>query len=78
VSTRTGVLGCQTRSVTAHDGHRTKRLMLEIYGEVAEAIATGRPYQTRFDPPLPDTPVAHPSRETARGPGRVVMEAERQ
>jgi len=40
----------------------TKRLVLEIYEEMAQAIATGQPYQTRLDPPPADPRVAHPPR----------------
>ncbi len=40
------------RDERSHGEYRTKRLILEIYDELAEAIATGRPYRTRFDPPL--------------------------
>jgi hypothetical protein len=50
------------RDMTAHGEYRTKRLILEIYDELAEAIATGRPYQTRLDPPPADPRVAHPPR----------------
>lgn len=35
----------------AHGEYRTKRVILEIYDAMAEAIRTGRPYQTRLDPP---------------------------
>ncbi len=31
--------------------YRTKRVILEIYDALAEAIDTGQPYQTRLDPP---------------------------
>lgn len=35
-----------------YDGdYRTKRTILEIYDAMAEAVRTGRPYQTRLDPP---------------------------
>jgi hypothetical protein len=34
-----------------HHECRTKRVILEIYDEMKHAIATGRPYHTRFDPP---------------------------
>jgi hypothetical protein len=34
---------------------------LEIYVAMAEAIRTGRPYQTRLDPPPADPRVAHPA-----------------
>jgi hypothetical protein len=61
------------RDVKAHGEYRTKRLILEVYDELAEAIATGRPYQTRLDPPPADPRVAHSPRtpegleELARG-----------
>jgi hypothetical protein len=47
------------RDVKAHGEYRTKRLILEIYDELAEAIFTDRPYQTRLDPPPADRRVAH-------------------
>jgi hypothetical protein len=34
-----------------HGEYRTKRVILEIYDEMAEAIRTGKPYQTRLNPP---------------------------
>ena len=35
-----------------HDGdYRTKRVILEIYDAMQEAIRTGNPYQTSLDPP---------------------------
>lgn len=37
-----------------HGEYRTKRLILEIYDEMATAIDTGQPYQTRLDPPPAD------------------------
>ncbi len=37
--------------------YRTKRVILEIYDEMAESMRTGKPYQTRLDPPRP-TPAA--------------------
>jgi len=43
--------------------YRTKRLILEIYDEMAEAIRTGKPYQTRLDPPPADPRCCHPPRE---------------
>lgn len=39
-----------------HGEYRTKRLILEIYDEMAKAIETAESYQTRLDPPP-----AHPS-----------------
>jgi hypothetical protein len=43
----------------AHGEYRTKRVILEIYDEMAQAIRTARPYQTRLDPPPADPRVAH-------------------
>jgi len=43
--------------------YRTKRVILDIYDEMAEAIRTGKPYQTRLDPPPADPRVAHGYRE---------------
>jgi hypothetical protein len=40
--------------------YRTKRVIMEIYDAMAEAIKSGRPYQTRLDPPPADPRVAHP------------------
>jgi phosphoribosylformylglycinamidine (FGAM) synthase-like enzyme len=51
------------RDVKAHGEYRAKRLILEIYDEMAEAIATGRPYQTRLDPPPADAGVVHAPHE---------------
>jgi hypothetical protein len=34
-----------------HGEYRTKRLILEIYEEMTEAIRNGRPYRTILDPP---------------------------
>ena len=49
----------------AHGEYRTKRVILEIYDELAEAMRTGVPYRTRLDPPPADPRVAHPdSRKT--------------
>ena len=45
-----------------HGEYRTKRVILEIYDEMAQAIETGNPYQTRLDPPPADPRVAHPQR----------------
>jgi hypothetical protein len=40
--------------------YRTKRVILEIYDAMAEAMRTGIPYQTRLSPPPADPSVAHP------------------
>jgi Eco57I restriction-modification methylase len=49
----------------AHGEYLTKRLILEIHDEMADAIATARPYKTRLDPPPADPRVAHPPRTEA-------------
>lgn len=43
----------------AHGEYRTKRVILEIYDEMARATETGEPYGTRLDPPPADPRVAH-------------------
>jgi hypothetical protein len=52
----------------AHGEYRTKRVILELYDDMARALAGGPPYQTRLDPPPADPRVAHP-RESARADG---------
>jgi len=42
--------------------YRTKRVILEIYDAMQESIRTGRPYQTRLDPPPADPLCCHPAR----------------
>ena len=43
-------------------GHyHTKALILDVYRKMAEAIATGVPYETILDPPPADPRVAHPA-----------------
>ena len=44
----------------AHGEYRTKRVILEIYDAMQQAIKTGQPYQTLLDPPPADPRVAHP------------------
>ena len=44
--------------------YRTKRLILEIFDEMADAARTGRSYQTRLDPPPSDPRVAHTDTRT--------------
>lgn len=41
----------------------TKRIILEIYDEMAEAIRNGKPYPTRLNPPPEDPRMAPPPRE---------------
>ena len=43
--------------------YRTKRVILEIYDAMQGSIRTGRPYQTRLDPPPADPSCCHPSKE---------------
>ncbi|MBN1843816.1 MAG: N-6 DNA methylase [Deltaproteobacteria bacterium] len=43
--------------------YRTKRVILECYNAMAEAMKTGRPYQTILDPPAADPSLAHPPPE---------------
>ena len=45
-----------------HREYRTKRVILEIYDEMAVAARTGQPYVTRLDSPPADPRVAHPDR----------------
>lgn len=53
--------------------YRTKRLILERYDAMAEAVATGRPYETALDPPPADPRVAHPSRAEEASEAAVVV-----
>jgi len=39
--------------------YKTKRVILEIYDEMAEAMRTGKPYMTRLDPPPADPRCTH-------------------
>jgi hypothetical protein len=48
-----------------HGEYRTKRVVVEMHRELAEAIASGRPYQTRLDPPPADRRNVSPARGTA-------------
>ena len=45
---------------------RTKRLILDRYDRMSEAIRTGEPYQTVLDPPPGHGP-RHPARDALRG-----------
>ncbi len=42
-----------------HGEFRTKRLILEIYDRMADAIASGEPYETVLDPPPADPSLCH-------------------
>jgi len=61
------------KDMATYGNYRTKHTILDIYDEMAEAIRTGKPYQTRLDPPpgpplnpdgsfakLPDWPAGAP------------------
>jgi hypothetical protein len=43
--------------------YRTKRIILEIYDAMADAIRTGKSYQTRLNPPPADPHCCHPPKE---------------
>ena len=51
------------RDEEKHGEYRTKRVILEIYDEMAEAMRTGKPYQTRLAPPPADPRCCHPPKE---------------
>ena len=40
----------------------TKRVILEIYDAIAEAVRTGQPYRARLDPPQADPRCYYPPR----------------
>jgi hypothetical protein len=44
-----------------HSTYRTKDTILEIYDAMQTAMATGKPYQTRLDPPPADPRCCHPA-----------------
>jgi len=46
-----------------HGEYRSKRVILECYDGMAEAMKTGRPYQTILDPPPADARRAHPPKK---------------
>lgn len=50
----------KSRDEEKYAEYRTKRVILEIYDEMAEAIRTGTTYQTRLDPPPADPRCCHP------------------
>jgi len=54
------------RNVAAHGEYRTKRVILEIYDQMARAAETGQPYQTLLDPPPADLdlPASEPASVT--------------
>jgi hypothetical protein len=50
------------KDIDKHGEYRTKRLILEAYDKMSEAMKTGIPYQTLLNPPPADPTVAHPPR----------------
>lgn len=48
------------KDVEAYGAYRTKDTILSIYDDMADAIHTGKPYQTRLDPPPADPSCRHP------------------
>lgn len=42
--------------------YRPKKVTLKCYDAMAQAMKTGRPYQTILDPPPADPRVPHPAR----------------
>lgn len=65
-----------------HGEYRTKRVILEIYDAMQQAITTGQPYQTRLDPPPANGWTPPPlkdedkegKRETGTGNGSPLLE----
>lgn len=51
------------RDEKAYGEYRTKRVILEIYDAMQDAMRTGEPYQTRLNPPPADPSCCHPPRE---------------
>jgi len=54
----------------AHGEYRTKRVILEMYDEMQQAMETGQPYQTRLGPPPADPRAAHLSGGATAPPDR--------
>jgi hypothetical protein len=50
----------------SHGEYRTKRVILEIYDAMANAVRAGSAYETRLDPPPADSRVAHPDTRGSR------------
>jgi hypothetical protein len=50
------------RDERRHGEYRTKKMILEVYDAMAEAIRTGGQYQTILSPPSADPKVAYYSR----------------
>jgi hypothetical protein len=55
-----GTFGVLERAeVRKHGEYRSKRVILGIYDDMADAIRTGEPYTTSLTPPPADPSVAH-------------------
>jgi SOS-response transcriptional repressor LexA len=47
------------KDIAEYGTYRTKEMILEIFDEMTEAIRTGKPYQTKLDPPPGDIRCTH-------------------
>ena len=56
------VAGRERKDEERHGEYRTRRVILEIHDALDESIRTGKPCQTRFDPPPADPSCCHPTR----------------
>lgn len=52
--------GIERHDVARHGEYRTRRLVLERYDAMSQAIASGHPYHSPLDPPPCDPAAAHP------------------
>lgn len=50
------------KDLRKHGEYRTRRVILECYDAMAQALATGQPYQTILDPPPAHASLTHPPR----------------
>ena len=48
------------KDIAAFSTYRTKDMILSIYDELSEAIRTGKPYNSRLNPPPADPSCRHP------------------
>lgn len=55
--------GARQKDEKQYGDYRTKHLILQCYDAMAQAIASGVPYQTLLDPPPADPSLCHPPRE---------------
>ncbi len=58
---------------SAHGTYRTKEKILEIYHQMAEAINSGKPYETQLSPPPAYPSIAHAVQKQTK-PGSPEME----